>query len=157
MGPYGKHQPKFKRYENRHDSGVPDADVSNYTIYEGPDPIYWCDHGYGILHADHGGAWGSEGALTVMTRQEAQDCFDLIEWAAEQDWSNGIIGMSGVSYLAWSQWQVAVLNPPHLVAIFRLVVTIIPTCLFRLFQKSNSFGVVSQSSSINPVRLSSIR
>ncbi len=116
-GPYGKHQPEFKRYENRPGSGVPDADLSDYTIYEGPDPVYWCDHGYAIIHADPRGAWGSEGDLTFMTRQEAQDCCDLIEWGAKRDWCNGKIGMSGVSYLAWSQWQVAALDPPHLEAI----------------------------------------
>ena len=116
-GPYGKHYPDFKRYENRPGSGIPDADLSEYTIYEGPDPLYWCQHGYAIIHADPRGAWGSEGDLTFMTEQEAQDCYDLIEWAGEQDWSNGKVGMSGVSYLAWTQWQVAALDPPHLEAI----------------------------------------
>lgn len=116
-GPYGKHQPEFKRYENKPGSGVPDADLSEYAIYEGPDPAYWCEEGYAVIHADPRGAWGSEGDLTFMTRQEAEDCYDLIEWAGERDWSNGNVGMSGVSYLAWSQWQVAALDPPHLKAI----------------------------------------
>jgi hypothetical protein len=52
-----------------------------------------------------------------MSEQEAQDCYDLIEWAGTQSWSNGKVGMSGVSYLAWTQWRVASLNPPHLAAI----------------------------------------
>ena len=116
-GPYGKHQPDFKRYENRPGSGIPDADLSEYTIYEGPDPVYWCQNGYAIIHADPRGAWGSEGDLTFMTDQESQDCYDLIEWAGERNWSNGNVGMIGVSYLAWSQWQVAALDPPHLEAI----------------------------------------
>ena len=52
-----------------------------------------------------------------MSDQEAEDCYDLIEWAGTQSWSNGKVGMQGVSYLAWTQWRVAALNPPHLAAI----------------------------------------
>ena len=33
--------------------------------------------------------------------------YDLIEWAGTQPWSNGKVGMSGVSYLAISQWRAA--------------------------------------------------
>jgi uncharacterized protein len=36
---------------------------------------------------------------------------------ATQPWSNGKSGLIGVSYLAWSQWRIASLNPPHLAAI----------------------------------------
>jgi uncharacterized protein len=41
-----------------------------------------------------------------------------IEWAAKQPWSNGKVGLSGISYLAMNQWQVAALQPPHLTAMF---------------------------------------
>ena len=41
----------------------------------------------------------------------------MIEWAGVQPWSNGNVGLSGVSYFAMSQWYVAALNPPHLKAI----------------------------------------
>ena len=40
----------------------------------------------------------------------------MIEWAGVQPWSNGKVGMLGVSYLAIKQWQVAALQPPHLAA-----------------------------------------
>jgi putative CocE/NonD family hydrolase len=52
-----------------------------------------------------------------MSPQEVEDCYDLIEWAGAQDWSNGKVGMLGVSYLAWTQWKVAAACPPHLAAI----------------------------------------
>jgi predicted acyl esterase len=41
----------------------------------------------------------------------------VIEWAASQPWCDGGVGLSGVSYLAMSQWSVAALRPPHLKAI----------------------------------------
>ena len=43
--------------------------------------------------------------------------YDLIEWAGAQPWSNGNVGMIGVSYLAISQYKAAALLPPSLKAI----------------------------------------
>jgi uncharacterized protein len=113
--PYGKHgRTKYAWFWT---CGVCDADLSEDTIFEGPDPAYWCPNGYAIINVDSRGAWQSEGDLTFMTEQEGQDAYDLVEWAAAQDWSNGKVGLTGVSYLAWSQWRIASLNPPHLAAI----------------------------------------
>lgn len=114
---YGKHNPPMVRYSSFPGCGVSDADLSKYAIFEGADPAYWCKYGYVVIHADPRGLWGSEGDYTHMSEQEAQDCYDLIEWAAVQPWSNGNVGMTGVSYLAAIQWKVAALNPPHLKAI----------------------------------------
>jgi predicted acyl esterase len=114
-GPYGKHTPfKDSSYPA---SGVAPFDMSEYCAFEAPDPVYWCPHGYVIINVDPRGAWGSEGVLTFMSAQEAEDCYDLIEWVAKQPWSSGKVGMTGVSYLAWTQWRVAALHPPHLAAI----------------------------------------
>jgi hypothetical protein len=52
--------------------GVADADLSENTIFEGPDPKYWCPNGYSIINVDSRGAWNSEGDLTFMTEQEGQ-------------------------------------------------------------------------------------
>jgi uncharacterized protein len=112
-GPYGKH--------GRSPLYAPSADVrhdlSEYTVFEAADPVYWCAHDYIIINPDPRGAWNSEGDLTFFTDLEAKDCAELIEWAGTRSWSNGKVGMYGVSYLAWSQWRVAALNPPHLAAI----------------------------------------
>jgi predicted acyl esterase len=113
--PYGKHG--CIKYTFFPKCGVCDADMSKYCIFEGPDPVYWCPKGYIIINVDPRGCWGSEGDLTFMSGQEAKDCYDLIEWAGTQSWSNGKVAMTGVSYLAWTQWRVAALNPPHLAAI----------------------------------------
>jgi putative CocE/NonD family hydrolase len=91
--------------------------MSEYCAFKTPDPVYWCPHSYVIINVDPRGAWGSEGVLTFMSEQEAEDYYDLIEWVAKQPWSNGKVGMAGVSYLAWTQWRVAALHPPHLAAI----------------------------------------
>jgi predicted acyl esterase len=113
--PYGKHVNVKYAYFPK--CGVSDADMSKYCAFEGPEPLYFCPYGYVIINADQRGSWGSEGDLSLMSNQEAEDCYDLIEWAGTQSWSNGKVGTTGVSYLAWSQWRVASLNPPHLAAI----------------------------------------
>ncbi len=115
-GPYGKFG-RIKHDVRGGNAGVKDADFNEYTKFEAPDPVYWCRAGYIIINADPRGCWNSEGDLTFFSQQEAEDCYDLIEWAGTQIWSNGKVGMQGVSYLAWIQWRVAALNPPHLAAI----------------------------------------
>ena len=49
--------------------------------------------------------------------REARDLHDCVEWAGTQPWSNGKVGICGISYYAMNQWQVAPLQPPHLAAI----------------------------------------
>jgi predicted acyl esterase len=113
--PYGKHgRIKYKYFPK---CGVCDGDLSPLAIFEAADPAYWCPKGYVVLTVDPRGSWNSQGDLMLLGEQEAQDGYDLIEWAGTQSWSNGKVGMHGVSYLAWSQWKVAALNPPHLAAI----------------------------------------
>jgi predicted acyl esterase len=114
-GPYGK----FGRvkYYQLGNTGLNDEDFNEFTKFEAADPVYWCRNGYIIINADQRGSWNSEGDLTFMSPQEVDDCYDLIEWAGTQSWSNGKVGMQGVSYLAWTQWKVAAAQPPHLAAI----------------------------------------
>lgn len=97
--------------------GLDDGIVSGLEKFEGPDPVYWCAHGYAICNPDIRGVVDSDGDSVVWDRQEGRDCYDLIEWLAEQPWCSGKVGMSGTSYLAASQWFTAAEQPPHLAAI----------------------------------------
>ena len=90
---------------------------SRLTGFESPDPVYWVQQGYAVLQADVRGMHKSEGQAGVLRQQDAEDYYDLIEWAASQPWCTGRVGLMGVSYLAMSQWYVAALKPPHLCAI----------------------------------------
>jgi predicted acyl esterase len=90
---------------------------SRLTGFEAPDPVYWVKQGYIVLQADVRGMHKSEGQAGVLRQQDAEDYYDLIEWAASQPWCTGRVGLMGVSYLAMSQWRVAALKPPHLQAI----------------------------------------
>jgi putative CocE/NonD family hydrolase len=66
---------------------------------------------------DSRGAGRSRGYLDIFSPQETLDYSECIEWAGTQPWSNGKVGLLGISYYAMNQWQVAALRPPHLVAI----------------------------------------
>ncbi|MGH3095632.1 MAG: CocE/NonD family hydrolase [Streptosporangiales bacterium] len=91
---------------------------SAWATWEAPDPAYWVPRGYVVVNADLRGWGASQGAGELLNmRQEGEDCHDLIEWAARQPWSNGRVGLLGVSYLAISQWSAAATRPPHLAAI----------------------------------------
>lgn len=114
FSPYGKHSPNDPRRFPGSDVKM-DA-ISSYTPFEGPDPVYWVPRGYAVIVVDKRGTWYSEGRATYLSPEEAEDFYDLIEWAGTQPWSNGKVGLTGVSYLASSQWRVAELNPPHLAA-----------------------------------------
>lgn len=90
---------------------------SALTGWEAPDPAWWTAHGFAVVNCDLRGAGHSDGVASLLSDQEGEDVYDLIEWAAAQPWSTGAIGMLGVSYLAISQWKAAALRPPHLKAI----------------------------------------
>lgn len=115
-GPYGKHG--HTRYSvNFPKADVADEHISQYTAFEAPNALYWVPRGYVVINPDPRGTWYSEGTATYLSPEEALDFYDLIEWAGTQPWSNGKVGLSGVSYLTSSQWRVAELSPPHLAAI----------------------------------------
>ena len=122
-GPYGKHNggsvyQQFADESGTKGGGVETDWISPYTTFEGPDPRQWCRLGYAVINVDPRGTWYSGGDFgTVWDAREAHDAGDLIAWAAAEPWSNGKVGMTGVSYLAVSQWWAASLRPPALAAI----------------------------------------
>lgn len=87
--------------------GVPAGTYSAGTKAEGPDPDYWCRHGYALVNPDARGVGNSEGVIQFWNKTEGKDAADLIEWVAGQGWSNGKVGMSGSSWLAITQWMCA--------------------------------------------------
>ncbi|QYE37107.1 CocE/NonD family hydrolase (plasmid) [Polymorphobacter sp. PAMC 29334] len=116
--PYGKSRGNAAQYVQLFGLlGMDTRTLSGLMKFEGPDPAYWCAHGYAVCNPDPRGAYGSEGDIRVWSREEGEDFHDLIEWLGVQEWCNGKVGTSGNSYLAISQWFAAAEQPPHLAAI----------------------------------------
>jgi len=90
---------------------------NKYQNWELVDPEKWVPDGYAIVRVDSRGAGASPGYLEVWSPREARDLYECIEWAGTRPWSNGKVGVSGISYYAMNQWHVAPLKPPHLAAL----------------------------------------
>ena len=95
-----------------------DMRVSEATPFEAADPGYWVPHGFVVIHVDALGSGKSEGEAALGLGDAVVDAFcDAVGWAADQDWSNGKVGLNGVSYLAAVQWRIAARQPRGLAAI----------------------------------------
>jgi putative CocE/NonD family hydrolase len=73
-------------------------------------------NGYAFVFQSVRGRYDSEGDWYPYF-QEISDGNDTLTWIAEQEWSNGKVGMFGSSYLASVQWLAAIGSPPALKAI----------------------------------------
>jgi putative CocE/NonD family hydrolase len=78
------------------------------------------EHGYAVVVEDVRGRYESEGSFQPL-HQEPADGDDTLNWIAHRSWSNGNIGMMGGSYGGIVQWKAALLDNPHLKAIFPVV------------------------------------
>lgn len=89
---------------------------TKYQQFEQAYPEYWVSRGYVYITFSTRGYGGSEGRTATLDYQEAVDYYDAIEWTATQPWSNGNVGLYGISYYAMFQYFVAGLQPPSLKA-----------------------------------------
>ena len=121
-GPYAKglsfqdgYPSAWKLLSTQHPDAI--AGSSNkYQCWELVDPEKWVPDGYACLRVDSRGAGRSPGYLDPWCPRETRDFYLCIEWAGGQPWSNGKVGLNGISYYAINAWHVAALQPPHLAA-----------------------------------------
>lgn len=121
-GPYAKGLPfqegypwQWKRMTEEHPE-IPEGSTNKYQTWEAVDPEKWVPYGYICVRVDSRGTGTSPGYVNPFSERETQDFYECIEWAGVQPWSNGKVGLNGISYYGMNQWQVAALQPPHLVA-----------------------------------------
>ncbi|OJJ07128.1 hypothetical protein ASPVEDRAFT_88383 [Aspergillus versicolor CBS 583.65] len=112
-GPYGKDIP-YADFHPKSFSEVNPEHHSTHSAWETPDPAFWTNHGYAVVRADERGTGQSRGKLDTMSRETSEAFFDVVEWAAEQPWSSGKVGLLGISYYAGSQWRVGARQPKGL-------------------------------------------
>jgi len=86
---------------------------------------YFAHRGYVSVRVDIRGFGNSEGAPPEReySEQEQQDCEQVIHWLATQLWSNGNVGMFGISWGGFSALQMAMRHPPELKAIIAVDAT----------------------------------
>ncbi len=74
---------------------------------------YYAERGYVVVANDVRGRYASEGTWRLIADDPA-DGFDVVEWIARQEWSDGKVGTFGTSYPGGTQHALAEMNPPHL-------------------------------------------
>jgi predicted acyl esterase len=95
---------------------VASGSSNRYQSWEVVDPEKWVPDGYACVRVDSRGAGRSPGFIDPFSPRETKDFYHCIEWAGVQPWSNGKVGLNGISYYGMNQWHVATLQPPHLAA-----------------------------------------
>ncbi len=121
-GPYAKglsfqegYPSAWNRMAERHPD-VTEGSTNKYQNWEVIDPEKWVPDGYVCVRVDSRGCGRSPGYIQHFSPRETDDFVQCIAWAGEQPWSNGKVGLNGVSYFGINQWQVASRQPKHLAA-----------------------------------------
>lgn len=103
--------------------------VVNYSGYDPgqpglppPESIAFMAQGYVVVGVNMRGTGCSGGAFDYFEYLQSLDGYDVVEAVAHQSWSNGDVGLTGISYPGISQLFVAQTQPPHLRAITPLSV-----------------------------------
>ena len=90
-----------------------------------PKNAYFARRGYVAARVDIRGFGASEGSPTdrEYSEQEQIDGEAVIHWLAMQPWSNGKVGMYGISWGGFNSLQMAMRKPPELKAIIAIDAT----------------------------------
>ena len=121
-GPYAKGLPFQQGYPSAWDRmaekhpDVTKGSSNKYQNWEVVDPEKWVPDGYVCIRVDSRGCGASPGYIDHFSPRETLDFKDCINWAGKQSWSNGNVGINGVSYFGINQWQVASQQPANLKA-----------------------------------------
>ena len=79
----------------------------------GTEGHYYAERGYVVVCNDVRGRYASEGTWRLID-DDPEDGYEIVEWIARQDWSDGKIGTFGTSYPGGTQHALAEMKPPHL-------------------------------------------
>ncbi len=103
--------------------------VIDYSGYDPSQPggppqeaLVFSVQGYVVVGVNMRGTGCSGGAFDFFEYLQSLDGYDVVEAVAAQSWSNGDVGLVGISYPGISQLFVAQTQPPHLRAITPLSV-----------------------------------
>ncbi|HUG03816.1 MAG TPA: CocE/NonD family hydrolase [Steroidobacteraceae bacterium] len=97
-----------------------EARSRNYPLYS-----YFVERGYVVAAVDIRGTGNSEGRLIPHEYSDIEhdDGEAVIDWLSKQSWSNGNVGMFGISWGGFNSIQMALRNPPALKAIIAIDAT----------------------------------
>ncbi len=90
-----------------------------YLSWDYPVGAYFARHGYVVAKVDLRGTGDSTGVLpeAEYSEQELADGVEIIDQLSRKSWSNGKVGMYGLSWGAFNSFMIARRKPPALKAI----------------------------------------
>lgn len=102
-------------YHDRAGSGGTAAKAPNgvMTAFYRP----FLEAGYAVAFVSMRGTGKSDGCLQFGGELDQKDAYDVVETLADRPWSNGRIGMWGLSYDGFSQYLAMAAKPPSLKAV----------------------------------------
>ncbi|WP_346698453.1 CocE/NonD family hydrolase [Catenibacillus scindens] len=104
-------------------AGPPPCLVPVSEAFEQPCAMDWVPYGYVVINIEERGT--GKNTNVDLFRQfgasNAKDYCDAIEWAANQPWSTGKIGLFGASYYAMTQYLAAQRKPEGLTAMIPIM------------------------------------
>jgi len=121
-GPYAKGLPFQEGYPSAWERMVeqhPDVaagSTNKYQNWEVVDPEKWVPDGYACVRVDSRGCGRTPGVIDCFSPRETKDFAAAVQWAGEQPWSDGKVGLNGISYYGMNQWEVVGEQPSHLAA-----------------------------------------
>ena len=143
-GPYEALEDEVVEIESEYDDGViqigmvkPDVPSGTRTpVIVDAGPYYWSDlndtklvscneflvenfvqHGYTVAFVPTRGTGGTDRCSDLMGPGERAHLDEAITWLGEQQWSDGKVGMTGISYDGSTPWEVAAEGNPYLATI----------------------------------------
>ncbi|WP_027144851.1 CocE/NonD family hydrolase [Mesorhizobium sp. WSM3626] len=106
---------EFLPYRKR--GGTEPRDESTYPVFAAA--------GIAGVRVDIRGSGESDGVIDgEYTPRELSDACEIIGWIAAQPWSNGNVGMMGISWGGFNCLQVGALGPPALKAVISIASTV---------------------------------
>ncbi len=131
--------------------------VTDFVSLGGGVNEYFVTHGYNQVVVDVRGTGRSGGGWDPFSEREQQDYPQVLDWVVEQPWSNGVIGMWGISATATTSLLAATSGHPAIKAVFPIVPhgDIYRDVVFVGGQASAAFlpawmGVVTLLATLNP-------
>ena len=121
-GPYAKGLPFQEGYPtrgSRRRAAIPRSQPGRPTSTRpgrSSTPSGGCRTVTSCVRVDSRGAGRSPGYIDPSRRARPRTSTSASSGPARQPWSNGKVGLLGISYYAINQWHVAALQPPHLAA-----------------------------------------
>jgi putative CocE/NonD family hydrolase len=77
----------------------------------------YVSRGYAVLSVSMRGTGCSAGEFSLLSDRHGRDGAEFVEWAGEQPWSTGKVGLWGNSFSGMTPYLVGAQRPSHLVAI----------------------------------------